>query len=167
MNEPTKSLPQQLIHSVTDPFSLAILTGVASSSFFFFFGNLGLMLDGIIPATITESERARKGISDVSALKMWEWMYYRAKVRFPTAFPILTRTEHTVRFSFIPQKHFASAGLLSCISYLVASTFRTDLRHILYGASFFSFTPLLYTVAVCECWIIQYPTVLGSRTLKQ
>ena len=86
MAEPTESLTQQLIHSATDPFSLAILTGVASSSFFFF-GNLGLVLDGILPATITEFERAKIGLSDTSALKMWEWMYYRAKVRFPTVIP--------------------------------------------------------------------------------
>ena len=83
MAEPIETIIQQLIHRATDPFSFAILVGVASSSFFFF-GNLGLALDGILPATITESERARKGISDASALKMWEWMYHRGKVRFPT-----------------------------------------------------------------------------------
>ena len=81
MAELTKSLTQRLTYSATDPFSLAILAGVASSSFYFF-GNLSLALDGTLPATITESERTRKGISDTSALQMWEWMYNRAKVRF-------------------------------------------------------------------------------------
>jgi len=32
MAEPTESLGQKLIHSATDPFSLVILAGVASSS---------------------------------------------------------------------------------------------------------------------------------------
>ena len=151
MAEPTETITQQLIHRATDPFSLAILVGVASSSFFFF-GNLGLALDGILPATITESERARERISDASALKMWEWMYHRGKVRFPkTTLPsILTRANPTVYFPFVPQKHFGSTGLLGGISYLVASAFRPDLRPILYGASLFSFAPLLYTGVVCE-----------------
>ena len=82
MAGPTESLTQRLIHSATDPFSLAILTGVASSSFFFF-GNISLILDGVLPATITESDRDGKGVSDTSALNMWEWMYNRTKVRFP------------------------------------------------------------------------------------
>jgi len=93
MAEPIESLTEQLIHSATDPFSIAILAGVASSSFFFF-GNLGLALDGVLPATITESERTRKGISDISALNMWEWMYNRAKVGLPAdSHPFLTRAE--------------------------------------------------------------------------
>jgi len=86
MAEPIESLTQQLIHRVTNPFSLAILAGVTSSSFYFF-GNLGLALNGTLQATITESERTRKGISNISALKMWEWMYNRAKVRFSTTIP--------------------------------------------------------------------------------
>ena len=86
MAGPTESLTRQLIHSATDPFTVAILAGVSSSSFYFF-GNLGLALDGTIPATVTRSERARKGISDTSALNLWEWMYNRGKVRFSTALP--------------------------------------------------------------------------------
>ena len=81
MAEPIETLTQQFIHKATDPFGLAILTGMTSSSFWLF-GNLGLVLDGLLPATINESERARKGISETSALKMWEWMFHRAKVRF-------------------------------------------------------------------------------------
>ena len=65
------------------------------------------------------------------------------------------------------QKRFILAGLSGGTSYLVASIFRPDFQHILYGASFFSFAPLLYTVVVCEYWIAQYPVISGSRTLKQ
>ena len=86
MAEPIQSLTQRLAYRITDPFILAILTGVAFSSFYFF-GNLANALDGTLPATITESERSRKDISDTSALKMWEWMYGHAKVRFPTIPP--------------------------------------------------------------------------------
>lgn len=82
MAEQIETLAQQLIHRVATPFGLAILTGVACSSFTFF-GGLSLELDGVLSATATESERARKGISDTSALKMWEWMFRRGKVRFP------------------------------------------------------------------------------------
>lgn len=81
MTKPIETLTQQLIHRATDPFSLAILTGVTSSSFYFF-GAFGLALHGIIPAVITESERAQKGISDTSALKTWKWALLRSKVRF-------------------------------------------------------------------------------------
>ena len=81
MTKPIETLTQQLIHRATDPFSLAILTGVTSSSFFFF-GSLGLVLHGVGPAIITESERAKKGISIASGLKMWEWAFLRARVRF-------------------------------------------------------------------------------------
>ena len=81
MAKPIETLTQQLIHRATDPFSLAILTGVTSSSFFFF-GTSGLALHGVVPAIITESERTKKGISDTSALKMWEWAFLRARVRF-------------------------------------------------------------------------------------
>ena len=86
MAEPTGSLTKQLIHSATDPFSLAILIGVTSSSFYFF-GNLIIALDGALPATITKSERTRRGVSDASALNMWEWTYNRGKVRIPIALP--------------------------------------------------------------------------------
>lgn len=82
MAEPIEILTQQLIHHATDPFSLAILTGATSSSFNFF-GNLVLALNGVTPAISTELERTRKGISDTSALKMWEWVFHRAKVRSP------------------------------------------------------------------------------------
>lgn len=82
MAGPVESLTQQLIHRTADPSNLAILTGVTSSSFWLF-GNLGIALDGVLPATTTESERAKKGISDASALKLWEWMFHRAKVSFP------------------------------------------------------------------------------------
>jgi len=82
MAEPIQTLTQQLIHRATDPFGLAILTGMTSSSYWLF-GSLGLAIHGTLPATINESERARKGISDASALKMWEWMFHRAKVRSP------------------------------------------------------------------------------------
>jgi len=54
------------------------------------------------------------------------------------------------------QKHFASAGVVGTISYLVASTFRPDLRPILYGASFFAFAPLPYTFTVCEYRFTRY-----------
>jgi len=81
MAKPIETITQQLIHRATDPFSLAILTGMASSSFFFF-GSLGLALHGVVPAIITEPERTRKDISDTSALKMWEWAFLRTRVRF-------------------------------------------------------------------------------------
>lgn len=80
MTEPIQTLAQQLIHRATDPFGLAILTGVTSSSFWLF-GSLGLAINGLLPATITQSERAKRGVSETSALKMWEWMFNRAKVR--------------------------------------------------------------------------------------
>jgi len=123
MAEQIETLAQQLIHRVTTPFGLAILTGAACSSFSFF-GALSLELDGVLPATATESERARKGISDTSALKMWEWMFRRGK------------------------KHFGSTTLLGGASYLVASAFNHNLRPILYGASFFSFAVPMYTLAI-------------------
>ncbi|KAF9646087.1 hypothetical protein BDM02DRAFT_3130630 [Thelephora ganbajun] len=121
MAEPIETLTQQLIRRATDPFGLAILTGMASSSFWLF-GSLGISIDGAFPAIVTESERAKKGISDASALKLWEWVFHRAK------------------------KHFAALALLSGASYLVASAFRPDLRPILYGASFLSFSALPYTL---------------------
>jgi len=86
MAESTESLTQQLIHSATDPFNLAILAGVSSSPFYLF-GNVGLALNGILPATITKSEGTRKGTSDTSALNMWEWVFNRSKVMFPTTLP--------------------------------------------------------------------------------
>jgi hypothetical protein len=96
MAEPIETLTQQLIYRATDPFCLALLTGTTSSSFFLF-GTLGLAVDGVLPATITESERAEKGISDISALKMWEWVFHRAKVRFhKIPPPILTRAKSVV-----------------------------------------------------------------------
>lgn len=82
----TEALTQQLVHRATDPFGLAILAGVTSSSFWFF-GALSLMIDGVLPVTITESERAEKGLSDTSALKMWEWVFHRARVRFSKMSP--------------------------------------------------------------------------------
>ena len=91
MAEPTESLTR-LMHFATDPFSLAILAGVTSSSFYFF-ANVGLALIGIVPAITTKSERTRKDISDTSSLNMWAWMYNRAKVRPPTTLPPLTRAE--------------------------------------------------------------------------
>ncbi|KAF9789768.1 hypothetical protein BJ322DRAFT_1105630 [Thelephora terrestris] len=118
-----ESLTQQLTHRMSDPSILVILTAVTSSSFWLF-ASLGITLDGVIPATITASERAKRGISDASALKLWEWMFHRAK------------------------KHFISTALLSCASYLVAAALRPDLRPILYGASFFSFSTLPYTIAI-------------------
>ena len=86
MAEPIESLTQQLIdiHRTIDPFSFAVPTRVVSS---FFFGNLGPTMDGIIPATITVSGRVANGIGETSVLKMWEWMYYRARVMFPTTIP--------------------------------------------------------------------------------
>ena len=81
MAQPIETLTQQLIRRATDPFGLALLTGVTSSSFFFF-GATSLALNGALAATITQSERAGKGISDTSALKLWEWVFHRAKVRF-------------------------------------------------------------------------------------
>ena len=90
MAGPIGSLIQQLIYSATDPFSIAILIGVASSSFYVF-GSLGIALDGTLPAVLTESERVRRGISDSSALNMWEWTYNRGKVRFPTTLPHFDR----------------------------------------------------------------------------
>ena len=81
MTGPVESLTQQLVHEATNPFGLAILTGVAASSFWFF-GGLALALDGALAATITESERDKRGVSVASALKLWEWMFNRAKVGF-------------------------------------------------------------------------------------
>ena len=86
MSKPIETITQQLIHRATDPFSLAILTGVTSSSFYFF-GNFGLALHGVAPAIITEPERAKKGVSVASGLKMWEWAFLRARVRFPKLLP--------------------------------------------------------------------------------
>ena len=80
MTDPIETLTQHLIRRATEPSSLALLTAVASSSFFFF-GNLGLALNGVFPATITKSERTRNGVSEESALKLWEWAYPRARVR--------------------------------------------------------------------------------------
>jgi len=80
MAEPIQTLAQQLIHRAIDPFGLAILTGVTSSSFWLF-GSLGLAIDGLLPATITQSERAKRGVSETSALKMWEWIFNRTRVR--------------------------------------------------------------------------------------
>ena len=79
MAGPVESLTQQLIHRMQDPSSFAILAGVTSSSFWVF-ASLGITLDGVVPATMSESERAKKGISDASALKLWEWLAHRAKV---------------------------------------------------------------------------------------
>ena len=79
MAGPVESLTQQLVQRMQDPSSLAILAGVTSSSFWLF-ASLGLTLDGTLPATISESERAKKGISETSALKLWEWLAHRAKV---------------------------------------------------------------------------------------
>jgi len=95
-----------------------------TSSSFWFFGSLALTMDGALPATITESERAKRGVSETSALKMWEWMFNRAKI------------------------HFASAGLLSGTFFLIASAYRPNLRPLLYGASFFSYSVLPYTLVV-------------------
>ena len=81
MAGPIETLTQQLIRRVTDPSSLALLAGVTSSSFWLF-GSLALAMDGALAATVTESERAKKGISETSALKMWEWVFNRAMVRF-------------------------------------------------------------------------------------
>lgn len=81
MVEPIETLTHKLICRATDPFALAILAGVTSSSFWFF-GTLALAMDGILPATISESERTKMGISETSALKMWEWVLYRTVVRF-------------------------------------------------------------------------------------
>lgn len=85
--QPAGTLTQQLVHRVADPFGLAILAGVTSSSFFLF-GGLDLAFNGVLPATITESKRVKMGVSDTSALKMWEWVFHRAKVRFPKSFPL-------------------------------------------------------------------------------
>jgi hypothetical protein len=74
-------LTQQLVQRIADPFGLAILTGVASSSFWLF-GNIAIALDGILPATSTLSGREKTGVSDASALKLWEWMFHRAKASF-------------------------------------------------------------------------------------
>lgn len=67
-------------------------------------------------------------------------------------------------FPFVPQKHFATAAVLGGASYLVASAFRPSLRPILYGASFFSFSVVPYTLAVGECQIVfqQVHQVYGS-----
>ena len=86
MAESVETLTQQIVHRVTDPFGLAILTGVAISSFWFF-GTLVLAMDGVLPATITQSERAERGVSETSTLKMWEWASHRAKVRFSKRSP--------------------------------------------------------------------------------
>jgi len=96
MAEPIETLTQQLIHRATDPFSLAILTGVTSSSFWLF-GSLGLVINGPMPATVTQSARAKKDISETSALKMWEWVFNRAKVRFSQRSPPPIPTRATSR----------------------------------------------------------------------
>ena len=80
MTEPVQGLTQQLIHHAMDPFGLAIMTGVAATSFWLF-GSLSLAIDGAFPAVSTQSERAKRNISETSALKMWEWASTRARVR--------------------------------------------------------------------------------------
>lgn len=144
-----ESLAQQLVHRTTDPFGLAILTGVASSSFWFF-GTFVLSLDGTLPATITELERAKKDISNTSALKLWEWMFYRGMVRFCCLDWLISSLR---RSWFLLQIRFATAGIMSGTSYFVASIFRPDLRPILYGASLLSFSITPYSLVICKCWI--------------
>lgn len=177
MANSVESLTQQLVHRVTEPFGLAILTGLASSSFFFF-GGVGLAVDGIIPATSTGSERAKKGLSDPVAMKLWEWMFYRAKVRF---FPFPLFLSESLRFvtnlcfacsRFVSQKHYASASMLSGASYLVASAFRPDLRPLLYGASLLSFSITPYTLLTSKrltphargtTRLMSFPTVMPTN----
>ena len=79
MSQPLQPLTEQLTQRLVNPFGLAIVTAIASSSFWFF-GSLELALDGIFPATGTEAERVKKGVSDAAALKLWEWAFPRAKV---------------------------------------------------------------------------------------
>ena len=81
MTQPLQPLTQQLVQRLVSPFGLAIVTAMASSSFWLF-GSLELALDGVVPATATEAERAKKGVSDAAALKLWEWGFPRAKVSF-------------------------------------------------------------------------------------
>lgn len=122
---PVEPLTQQLIHRFADPFGLALLTGVTSSSFWIF-GNIGIALDGALPATITESERTKVGVSNASALKLWGFMYDRGK------------------------KQFGVASVLSGAMYLTAAVLRPDLRPILFGASFTSFLITPYTFVVLK-----------------
>jgi hypothetical protein len=158
---PVESLTQQLIHRTTDPFSLALLTGVASSSYWLF-GSLGIATLGTLPATFTKSDRAKAGVSDTSALKLWEWVFKHAAVSFLLSPACGNQALRTHSF-FVSQKRFGAAAMLSGTSFLVASVFRPNLRPILYGASFFSFSALPYTLAICKCRI---PPTPGTTQLN-
>ena len=152
MVEPVESLTKQLVQRITDPFGLAILAGVTSSSFWFF-GNFGMALDGIVPAVSTEKERGKKDVTDVSALRLWEWFYNRGKASVYYSLPFAfsrTMWAYNKPAFYVLQKHFGVVALLGGTSYLVASTFRPDLRPILYGASFFLYSVIPYTLIVCE-----------------
>ena len=151
MTQPLTSVTHQLTQRLVSPFGLAIVTGVASSSFRFF-GSLELALDGVFPATGTEAERAKKGVSDAAALRLWEWVFYRAKVS-PSSVaeaPFCAPRNPTSRTDCLSQKRFAAAAMLSSASYLVASAFRPDLRPLLFGASLLSFSLAPYTFIVSE-----------------
>ena len=69
---------------------------------------------------------------------------------------------------FTLQKRFGTAAILSAVSYLVAAALRPDLRPILYGASFFSFLTLPYTIAVCKYRVSFPPSqLMNVSTSKQ
>jgi hypothetical protein len=84
--ETCQTLTQQLIQRATDPFGIVALTGVISSSYSLF-GILGFGISGLTPTMITQSERPKNVISETSALKLREWMYYRAVVSGPPSSP--------------------------------------------------------------------------------
>ena len=135
-----ESLTQQLAQRATDPFSLAIVTGMTSSSFLLF-GGLGLALDGAFPAVITESERVQKGISDTSALKLWAWMFNRARVS-----------------SFSLELHRLSTNpLMACLAETLRYISAIE-RHILFGG--FSLPPRPTTHLIRG-----FSAVIFSRTL--
>ena len=56
--------------------------------------------------------------------------------------------------------HFGRVGTLGGIAFWVASAFRPDLRPLLLGATFFAFSAIPYTVAVCE-----YPTTRDTTLI--
>lgn len=82
MTELVEGLVQQFVHCTTGPFNVAILVGVAASSFWLFeicnfFGDM------MLPTTRDQQDPFLVEISEVADLTMWKWVSGRARVRNP------------------------------------------------------------------------------------